>query len=264
MKNDKRIHTYGYFCVIINRVKLGRIIVAMSIKVILFDLDGTLLPMEQETFIKAYFSGLAKKMAPHGYEQDMLVKAIYAGLDAIYKSDGSCTNEVSFWNAFAGLLGEHVKNDITIFEDFYRNEFQNVKAVCGFLPQAAGAVRAIKEKGYRVALATTPMFPKVATQSRIRWAGLEPEDFEIYTTYEDYSYCKPNLKYYEQVMEKLGVKPGECLMVGNDVREDMVVEELGMKVFLMPADLINKDGKDVSGYPQGDFSDLLTYIDTLN
>ena len=62
---------------------------------------------------------------------------------------------------------------------------------------------------------------------------LEPEDFEIFTTYENYHFCKPNLNYYKEVVEKLGVKPEECLMVGNDVGEDMVTEELGMKVFLM-------------------------------
>jgi len=235
----------------------------MSIKVVLFDLDGTLLPMDQDTFIKAYLGGMAKKLAPHGYDPDTLVKAVYAGMKAMTGNDGSCTNEEAFWNAFTGILGEHVKEDMPIFDDFYRNEFQGVKNICGFLPEAAQTVRKLKEMGYRVALATTPMFPSIATESRIRWAGLEPEDFEIFTTYENYHYCKPNLNYYREVAEKLGVKPEECLMVGNDVGEDMVTEELGMKVFLMPADLINKVGKDVSKYPQGNFEDLLAYISEM-
>ena len=235
----------------------------MSIKVVLFDLDGTLLPMDQDTFIKAYLGGMAKKLAPHGYDSDTLVKAVYAGMKAMTGNDGSCTNEEAFWDAFTGILGEQVKEDMPIFDDFYRKEFQGVKNICGFLPEAAQTVRKLKEMGYRVALATTPMFPSIATESRIRWAGLEPEDFEIFTTYENYHYCKPNLNYYREVVEKLGVKPEECLMVGNDVGEDMVTEELGMKVFLMPADLINKVGKDVSKYPQGNFEDLLTYISEM-
>ena len=235
----------------------------MSIKAVLFDLDGTLLPMDQETFIKAYLGGMAKKLAPHGYDPDVLVKAVYAGMKAMTGNDGSCTNETAFWTAFTAILGEKAREDIPIFDDFYRNEFQNVKDICGFLPEAAQTVHKLKEMGYRVALATTPMFPSIATESRIRWAGLEPEDFEIFTTYENYHYCKPNLNYYREVVEKLGVKPEECLMVGNDVGEDMVTEELGMKVFLMPADLINKVGKDVSKYPQGNFEDLLTYISEM-
>lgn len=235
----------------------------MSIKAVLFDLDGTLLPMDQDTFIKAYLGGMAKKLAPHGYDPEILVKAVYAGMKAMTGNDGSCTNEEAFWAAFTGILGEQVREDMPIFDDFYRNEFQDVKNICGFLPEAAKTVRELKEKGFRVALATTPMFPSIATESRIRWAGMEPEDFEIYTTYENYHFCKPNLNYYKEVVEKLGVKPEECLMVGNDVGEDMITEELGMKVFLMPADLINKVGKDISVYPQGDFADLLAYIDTL-
>lgn len=235
----------------------------MSIKAVLFDLDGTLLPMDQDAFIKAYLGGMAKKLAPHGYNPDELVKAVYAGMKTMTINDGSNTNEVAFWNAFTGILGDKVREDMPIFDDFYRNEFQEVKNICGFLPEAATTVCKLKEMGYRVALATTPMFPSIATESRIRWAGMEPEDFEIFTTYENYHFCKPSLGYYKEVIEKLGVKAEECLMVGNDVGEDMVTEELGMKVFLMPADLINKVGKDISQYPQGNFSDLLAYIKSL-
>lgn len=235
----------------------------MSTKVILFDLDGTLLPMDQDTFVKTYLGGMAKKLAPHGYDPEQMVKAVYAGMKAMTTNDGSCTNETAFWNAFTGILGEQVKDDMPIFDDYYRNEFQDVKNICGFLPEAAQTVRALKEKGFRVVLATTPMFPSIATESRIRWAGLLPEDFEIFTTYENYHFCKPSLNYYREVVEKLGVAPEECLMVGNDVGEDMVTEELGMKVFLMPADLINKVGKDVSVYPQGDLNDLMKFVESL-
>ena len=236
----------------------------MSIKAVLFDLDGTLLPMDQDTFIKAYLGGMAKKLAPHGYNPDVLVKAVYAGMKAMTTNDGSNTNEDAFWNAFTGILGEKVREDLPIFDDFYRNEFQEVKNICGFLPEAAQTVCKLKEMGYRVALATTPMFPSIATESRIRWAGMEPEDFEIFTTYEDYHFCKPNLNYYKELIEKMGLQPEECLMVGNDVGEDMITEELGMKVFLMPADLINKVGKDLSQYPQGGFAELLAYVEELS
>ena len=235
----------------------------MSIKAVLFDLDGTLLPMDQDVFIKDYFGRMAKKLVPYGYDAALLVKAIYAGMGAMVGNDGSCTNEEAFWNAFTAILGEKAREDLPIFDDYYRNEFQEVRHSCGFLPEAAEMVRAIRAKGYRVILATNPMFPRIATESRMRWAGLEPDDFEIYTTYEDWHYCKPNLKYYEEILEKAGLQPEECLMVGNDVSEDMITEQLGMKVFLLPADLINKENKDISVYPQGSLSDLLSYVDTL-
>ena len=114
-----------------------------------------------------------------------------------------------------------------------------------------------------MALATNPIFPAVATESRIRWAGLQPEDFELYTTYENSRYCKPNLNYYRDIVEQLDLTPEECLMVGNDVAEDMVVRELGMNVFLLTDCLINSAQKDISVYPNGGFPELLALIRSL-
>ncbi|MBR5799347.1 MAG: HAD family hydrolase [Lachnospiraceae bacterium] len=229
----------------------------MSIKMILFDLDGTLLPMDQEVFVKTYFGLLAKKLAPYGYEPDKLIQAVWAGTGAMVKNDGKESNEERFWQTFAQIYGVDAKKDIAVFDDFYRNEFAGVKDVCGYHPKAAETVRALKEKGFRVALATNPIFPQIATAQRIRWTGLTPEDFELFTTYENSHFCKPNLSYYEEVLERLGVTPQECLMVGNDVSEDMIAEKLGMKVFLLTDCLINKEDKDISVYPSGSFEQLL-------
>ena len=46
------------------------------LKAVLFDLDGTLLPMDQDAFVEGYFGLLARKMIPYGYEPEKLVKAI--------------------------------------------------------------------------------------------------------------------------------------------------------------------------------------------
>ncbi len=235
----------------------------MSIKVVLFDLDGTLLPMDQDAFTGDYFKRLAVKLSPYGYEQNQLIKDIWAGTAAMAKNDGNVTNEEAFWNKFAETYGEKVYGEKEIFEDFYRNEFQEVKKVCGFNAKAVEVVKHIKEKGLRVALATNPLFPAIATESRIRWAGLSPDDFELYTTYEESRYCKPNPLYYQSVAKQLGVEKEECLMVGNDVKEDMIAESLGMKVFLLTDCLINKEDKDISCYPNGDFEKLMEYIDRI-
>ena len=111
-----------------------------------------------------------------------------------------------------------------------------------------------------MALATNPLFPAVATESRIRWTGLEPDEFEFYTTYENIGWCKPNLDYYREVLRRAGVTAEDCLMVGNDVGEDMVAAELGMDVFLITDCLINKTGEDISKYPNGSFEELREYI----
>jgi len=122
-------------------------------------------------------------------------------------------------------------------------------------------IRKVKEKGLSVVLATNPIFPAVATKKRICWAGLKPEDFEFYTTYEN-SFCsKPNPKYYTDIAKRLNLSPEECLMVGNDVREDMVAQSVGMKVFLLTDCIINKDNTDISVYPSGDFNAFIKWLD---
>ena len=227
---------------------------------ILFDLDGTLLPMDQDIFLKAYLGGLAKKGAAHGYDPAAMPKRIMAGTYAMVNNDGSATNEDVFWNTFSALCGRDARQDIGIFEDFYHNEFQRVQHACGFDPRAAEAIREIKALGYRVALATNPLFPAIATQSRIRWAGLDPDDFSLITTYEDSRHCKPKTAYYQDVLDALGAAPEACVMVGNDVGEDMVAAQLGMQVFLLTDCLINKSGADIGQYPQGSFPELMDFI----
>ncbi|MBQ8143906.1 MAG: HAD family hydrolase, partial [Butyricicoccus sp.] len=72
----------------------------MQIKAVLFDLDGTLLPMDQDKFVEVYFGLLAKRLAPHGYEPKALIHAIGMGIRAMVQNDGSKRNEEAFWDAF--------------------------------------------------------------------------------------------------------------------------------------------------------------------
>lgn len=230
------------------------------IKAVLFDLDGTLLPMDQNVFVRAYFGLLAKKLAPSGYDADKLIDTIWGGTAAMVKNDGNATNETVFWNFFASVFGEKCREDEPIFDDYYRNEFQTVQASCGYDKRAAEAVSLLKSKGIRVALATNPIFPAVATESRIRWAGLNRGDFELVTTYENSCHCKPNPDYYRDVLRELKLSPEECIMVGNDVSEDMVASTLGMQVFLLTDCIINKKNADITAYPHGDFDALLAFL----
>jgi len=233
----------------------------LAITTVLFDLDGTLLPQDQDLFLKSYFKHLVQKLAPHGYDPDLTVKAIWKCTGAMITNDGSCTNEQAFWRDFASVCGEHVLNDMPIFEDYYRNEFQQVANDCGFNPKAAECIAALRQKGYRLALATNPLFPAIATESRIRWAGLNKEDFEVITTYENIGLCKPNPEYYREILRRIGCEPEDCLMVGNDVSDDMVARKLGMEVFLLTDCLINKENADISVYPNGSFKELMAYIE---
>ena len=215
----------------------------MSIKAVLFDLDGTLLPMDQEVFVKAYFKGIATKLAPYGYESETLIKNIWAGTGAMIKNRGPDTNETAFWNFFKKVYGEEVIKDEPVFDSFYRNEFDNVKTVCEFNPLAEKTVKTLKSMGLRLILATNPIFPAVATECRMNWAGLDANDFEFYTTYENSVYSKPNPAYFTDLLHRFDLAPCEVLVFGNNTFEDgECALGAGIKCFVIETeDLIESD-----------------------
>lgn len=230
------------------------------IKTILFDLDGTLLPMDQELFVKTYFKLLLERLVPLGYEKEKLIQTMMAGVEAMVRNDGSTNNETVFWKLFEKMMGTEALKHRPLIDDFYTNDFNKASFTCPRNEKVKGYFEQVKAMGFRVVLATNPIFPAPATENRIRWAGLNPEDFELYTTYENSTFCKPNPKYYQEILDKIGCKAEECLMVGNDVTEDMVAETLGIKVFLHKDCLINKEEKDISRYPQGGFEELMDFL----
>ncbi|MCR5824984.1 MAG: HAD family hydrolase [Oscillospiraceae bacterium] len=236
----------------------------MTTKCILFDMDGTLLPMDAETFARTYFKLLTKKMLPHGYEPDDIIAGINAGITAMQPNDGSRTNAEVFWESFAEVAGERVLKDKALFDEFYAVEFQRISSSCGFTKRAKETIELCRELGYRVVIATEPIFPLVAMESRLRWAGVDPSSVEFITSYETSRFCKPDLGYYREVAQRLGVDCTECAMVGNDVGEDMPAGELGMKTFLLTDCLINKKDEDLDRWAHGDYGKLQSWLRALN
>ncbi|MBQ7307093.1 MAG: HAD family hydrolase [Clostridia bacterium] len=231
------------------------------IKAILFDLDGTLLPMDQDVYTKNYMKGLVKKLSPNDLTKgNNIIESVWKGFEGMVRNDGKRSNEDVFFEIFSQNLDKSIVYDLELFEDYYKNEYQVIKGFCGYNEKAKVVIDLLKEKGYKLILATNPVFPRIATESRVKWAGLDVNDFDYITTYEDCYHSKPNPEYYLEIANKQKIDPKECLMVGNDVREDMVAEKVGMKVFLLTDCLINKDGQDIEKYPNGDFDKLIEFL----
>lgn len=223
---------------------------------IFFDLDGTLLPLEENEFVKRYFYLLSKRFIKYGYKQEEFINIIWAGTKAMIKNDGTKSNEEVFWETFTNLTGLRREKVEKEFEDFYLNDFSCIKKACEPNPLAIKIVQILKEKGYELILSTNPVFPLLATIQRILWAGLNPCDFTYITTYENSRYCKPNPNYYYEILKIIGKKPSNCLMIGNSIKEDMITSKIGFDVFLLTNNLINPDNEDINQFPHGDFNKL--------
>ena len=230
---------------------------------ILFDLDGTLLPMDQDQFVKGYFGALCRRFAPLGYEPKHMIDTVWKGTGAMVKNDGSMSNCERFWQVFAEEFGQEKLADRPQFDDFYAKEFNEAAAMTQPTPLARRCVKALREKGVPVVLATNPIFPRVATLGRIRWAGLDAEDFAYITTYENSTRCKPNPGYFAEICEKLGLDPEKCLMVGNDYTEDLAAAKIGMDTYLVTDCLIAPEGADLSVTRHGTLDELCALVEEV-
>ena len=227
----------------------------------LFDLDGTLLPMNTEQFVEKYLESICRRFAPEiGIAPKQFAKGIWKGAGAMAKNDGECLNIEVFWRAMNDACGKEMRVYSDAFDDYYHNEFIAARDATRVNPYAKKAVELIKSHGGRLVVATNPIFPKAATYRRVEWAGLDVNDFEFITTYENSSRCKPNLNYFADICSICGIEPEESIMVGNDVDEDMCASRLGFSVFLITDCLINRRDKDINLYRHGSFEDFYYYL----
>lgn len=231
-------------------------------RTILFDLDGTLLPMDVDHFTDVYFDLLAQKVQPYGFEAEKLKRVWWKGTAAMYINDGTKSNEDAFWQVYEQEYGKSKEESADLFLDFYSNEFNQAVSACQPSEKAREAVEACKERGFELILATNPIFPEVATINRLHWAGCHEDDFIEITTYENSRYSKPNLAYYQDILQKHGLDPQDCLMVGNDVNEDLAARALGIKTFLVSDCLLNTKNLPVETDYQGSLAEFAEFIKT--
>ena len=226
---------------------------------VLFDLDGTLAGFSQKPFIDKYFGELAKVFVKMGMDAGQSIKAVWAGTKAMLHNDGSMLNKERFWITFADSLGLDREQTETIeaaCDSFYTNEFNAVKSILSHSEIPARLVRHLVEWGYDLVLATNPLFPECAVETRLGWIGLSLGDFKHITHYANSSFCKPSLKYYEEIFSKIRREPHHCIMVGNNPSEDMVVHKLGARVHLVTDFLENEEGADITEFRHGTLEEV--------
>lgn len=214
------------------------------IRTILFDLDGTLLPIDTDAFIRRYFEALAG-YAGHIIPPERLVEAVWDATAAVVRNtDPALTNAQVFARSFFPAVGHDEAALMPLFDEFYRTRFPELRAACTGLPGIArSVVETALEKGYEIVLATNPLFPRLAVEERMRWIEVHDLPWRLVTVYEEMHACKPHPEYFREVLERIGRRPEECLMVGNDVQEDGAAARVGIDVFFITDFLIDREGR---------------------
>jgi hypothetical protein len=93
--------------------------------------------------------------------------------------------------------------------------------------------------------------------------GLDEKDFSFITTFDAFHAAKPSIRYYSEVCEKLGVRPQDCLLIGNDAEEDGAAREIGMPVLLTTDCLINKKELPLAYFEKGTLKEVLAWAQQL-
>lgn len=227
---------------------------APKIDTIIFDLDGTLVPIDQHEFTSEYLRLLGERMAVFGFEPKQAIDTIWKGCFVMTDNDGSVINSEAFYRSTRDVYGDRTEEFLRILTEFYETDFDKARSTVktelienGSF-NAAPIVRVLKEKGYTLALATNPVFPLKALEVRLSWVGLTPDDFTLITNYENSRFCKPNPRYFEDIILALGKSADSCLMIGNNLAEDMSASKVGIACLLLTDFLENRKGDDVDAF----------------
>ena len=229
-------------------------------KTFLFDLDGTILELNWEVFEKLYYGGLAKYFA-HLIEKDKIIPYIYASYQYMVSVTDDRLNKEKFYDKLTEISG--VDRQVLMDNEpiYYIEQYDNLQSVTTVVEEMVESVRILKAKGYPLIIASQPAFPAIATRKRISWTGLSEDDFLKVTNFENSYASKPSIEYYQQLLDEFNLKPQDCIMVGNNRQEDMMITELGVEGILITDYLIDSDDE----YPCKEMSatEFLAYVKEL-
>lgn len=227
---------------------------------LLFDLDDTLLNTNLESFVPAYFQALTRHLEPVALPT-VTLRALMQGTRLMTETaDPTRTLQDVFDSCFYPTLGAAKETLASSLASFYAETFPTLQTHTTPNPEAAPLIEWALSQGYRVAVATDPLFPQVATLQRVRWAGLNPDDFAVISAFEDFHFSKTHPAYFAEMLGRMGWSDGPVVMVGNDMNRDILpAQRLGLKTYHVETEA----GSNVEGDAgRGSLAGVRTWVDT--
>ena len=234
-------------------------------KLIMSDLDNTLLPIyTQDKFVEIWFSDISEKFRSYGLDPVRAAGGVNQGVRAMLYNESGRKNIDVFYDEVEKISGYKREQIEPPTLDYYSTTFSNVYDITLPNPYAVRIAELMRQKAEHTAVATMPVFTIEAVAMRMAWVGLNPEMFDHVTTADTSCYCKPNPLYFQEILDRFGVKADEALMIGNDVREDMQpCKKLGIDVFLVTNHMITHD-MPYDEFRRGTYEELIDYLGSLS
>ncbi|NJE62316.1 TIGR02253 family HAD-type hydrolase [Thermococcus sp. 21S7] len=197
-------------------------------KAVLFDIDGTILtemPLIQ-LFLPQVYDKLSKRF---GISRD---EARERFLGEIFERRD--TYDWHDWNFFFRLFDLDLE-----YEELLRTYPHKLHVY----PDTVPTLEWLRDEGYLLGVITSgPEYQRL----KLKLAGLI-DYFKVVVTRDDVNAIKPEPRIFLYALEGLGVEPGETMMVGDSLSQDVY----GAKNVGMTAVWINRDGE--AGYNMADY-----------
>ncbi|MDM8520231.1 HAD family hydrolase [Anaerolineales bacterium HSG6] len=228
------------------------------ITTILLDLDNTLIGNDMNDFLPPYFAGLASYLGNRLGDKS-LPHMLSQGVQLITNDTSSADNYTLFMDNFAEQIGYPVTELQPLLIQFYAETFPTLQQYTSFRPSAHPLIEQLLADGYKVVIATNPVFPQTAIEQRLEWAGIADFPYPLVTTMENSFSCKPQLVYYEAILETVNSQPHECWMVGDNLSHDIEpAHTLGCKTWWIPNGRAEENSPSYDQH--GELVDLLRFV----
>lgn len=203
------------------------------LKAALFDLDNTLIHFDEREFFEAYVPEISRVFSDLMPPETLIEKMLLSTQMLVMNNNGQMNNAEYFMASFSQGYEKYKDEIWKRFIKFYETQFDQFKSLVSATPGVRKVFVKLKNMGVKLVIASNPIWPEIVQLKRLSWAGLGDWNFELVTHIENMSHCKPHIEYYLEVCQKINEKPDECLMIGNDPVNDLVVAKIGMKTFLV-------------------------------
>jgi FMN phosphatase YigB (HAD superfamily) len=226
------------------------------ITTVLIDLDDTLLDNKLSRFLPVYLKKLGAHLAEYA-DPERVINEVLAGSKAMVENLDPTTRLAQvFADCFYPTLRVSEEDLRPALHDFYTQIFPSLHTLTHPIPAAQQLIETAFEAGREVVIATSPLFPRIAMEHRLEWAGI-PVDrypYSLVTSYEDFHFSKPNLAYYAEILGRLGKPAHEAVMIGNDPKDDLEpAQGMGIPVFHVST-------QPLDSYPGGTLEDAITWL----
>ncbi len=205
-----------------------------NIKTIFFDLDGTLLDLNMDTFLPRLLKAFTKKIS-HLVPNRLFIKYMINSMKLMNNNNGPETNEVLFNNYFYPKMPCLRSKLEPLINEFFEKDFDDLKIFSRRMTGAKTLIQCLTDLDFDIVIATTPISPISTIHHRLKWAGLDEFHYTMITSCENSRACKPSYNYFKDILKAINQRAEDCLMVGDE-NKDMLAANFGFKTFLIPGE----------------------------